>query len=63
MKTKIFFALLFVVSVLTGCSDNDSLLPSEEELFPTKTNTELDKQLNDFSDPITRLSNTGILKT
>ena len=51
MKTKIFFALLFVVSVLTGCSDNDSLLPSEEELFPTKTNTELDKQLNELFRP------------
>lgn len=51
MKPKILFLLLFLPFAMAGCSEDDSLLPSGEELFPEGRNTELDKKLNELFDP------------
>ncbi len=52
MKYLKYFSLLAILGLFFACSDDDeTLLPSDQDLFPAKTNSEIDLKLRELFSP------------
>ncbi|BAX79150.1 substrate import-associated zinc metallohydrolase lipoprotein [Labilibaculum antarcticum] len=52
MKYLKYFGLLVMIGLFVACSDDDeTLIPSDQDLFPAKTNSEIDLKLRELFSP------------
>jgi len=52
MKYLKYFGMLAIIGLLFACSDDDeTLIPSDQDLFPAKTNSEIDLKLRELYSP------------